>query len=120
MPTYKLTEEKNIIKSDFENEYDPQEYVKTLLDQKKKLKEYVAQKGIYDAKAHNVAEFHPHVLEVEEEKKNEIWLYHENIVSSKQMETLIEVVKENIEKLEKEMKDIEEQTEFKFDLPKEE
>jgi hypothetical protein len=110
---YKL-KGKNIVKSDFEIEYTPEDYTNTLKDVETKLKELEAQQRIYIAKKDNVARNHPHVLNRTEEERNAIWLYQENFVAEKQAEVIIKQLKKDIKDVKKEMKDITEQTGLKF------
>lgn len=114
MAKYEL-KDGNIIKSEFENEYEPVRFIDTLKNIEKKLIEFEAQKKVHDAKADNVARNHPHVLEVSEEKRNEIWLYHENFIASKQFEGLITQLNKDIEGLKAEMEEITKQTGHKFE-----
>lgn len=104
----------NIVKSDFFAEYEPKSFLSALADQEKRLKEAEAQKKIYDAKADNVARNHPHVLKVDEEKRNAIWLFHENYVASKQVDGIIKQIKKNIKGLKSEMEEITKQTGLDF------
>jgi len=115
MITYELRND-HIIKLNCENEYEPAEFKKYLVEQEKKLKEMTAQKKIYDAKKDNVSRNHPHVLEVDDEKRNAIWMYQENYVSSIQAQTMIDAFTKSIEDLKAEMKEIEEQTGYDFEL----
>lgn len=105
---------KNIVKYDFEAEYEPVNYTDTLKDVEKKIVEAEAQNKVYVAKMDNVARNHPYVLEVDEEKRNAIWLYHENFVASKQIEAIIKSLKKSVKDINKEMKEITEQTGLTF------
>lgn len=104
-----------IVKTDFENYYDPKEFVTTLAGVEKKLVEMDAQKRVYDAKADNVARNHPHVLKVDEEKRNAIWLYHENFVAGMQAAKIIKQLRKDIKGLKAEMAEITKQTGHKFE-----
>jgi prefoldin subunit 5 len=103
-----------IEKSDFTISYKPADYNNTKLQTEKRLKELEAQKIIVDAKADNVARNHPHVTKIDEEKRNAIWLYHENFVAGKQLESAIKSIKKGLKDIKKEMTEIESQTECKF------
>lgn len=111
---YKLVKG-NIIKSDFAIEYEPNRFNEALIDQEKKLKEVEAQKKIYEAKSDNVLRNHPHVLKLDEEKRNAVWLFHENFVAAKQVEGIIKQLKKNIKGLKSEMDEITKQTGLKFE-----
>lgn len=104
-----------IVKTDFENYYEPSEFVATLTNVEKKLVEMEAQKKVYDAKADNVARNHPHVLKVDEEKRNAIWIYHENFVAGIQAAKIIKQLKKDIKGLKAEMAEITNQTGHKFE-----
>ena len=71
------------VKTDFEERYNKEDYTAHLAGAEKRLKEMEAQDGVYVAKYENVARNHPFVLEESEERRNAIWLYHENFVASK-------------------------------------
>ena len=103
-----------IKKSDFTSEYSPEDFKSALLQTEKKLTEITAQQKIYNAKAENVVRNHPHVLKLDEEKRNAVWLFHENFVASKQADTIIKALKKDIKGLNNEMKEIEKQTGFSF------
>lgn len=105
----------NIIKTDFSMEYEPASFIAALREQEKKLKEFEAQQGIYNAKRDNVSRNHPFVEEMEEEKRNQVWLYHENFVASKLLEPDIKKLKKNIKGLKSEMEEITKQTGHKFE-----
>lgn len=111
---YQLNKKNQIIKSDFEQIYTKEDFTSVLANAEKKLIEMEAQKKIYDAKADNVARNHPHVLKIDEEKRNAIWLYHENYVASIQANTIIKEIKSGIKNLKAEMKEITNQTGFEF------
>lgn len=104
-----------IEKSDFTQSYKKADYINTKTQTEKRLKELEAQKTVVDAKADNVARNHPHVLKIDEEKRNAIWLYHENFVASKQLEHAIKSIKKGLKDLKKEMSEIEAQTGCKFE-----
>lgn len=104
----------NIVKSDFELEYEPGEFKTSLKNAEQKLKELTAQKSIYVAKADNVARNHPHVEKLSDEQRNAVWIYQENFVASKQADTIIKGLAKNIKLLKKEMAEIEKQTKIKF------
>ena len=114
MPKFKLVKG-NIVKTNFENEYEPREFVDTLRNVEKRLTEAEAQKRVYDAKAANVARNHPSVLRVDEKKRNEIWLYQENFVASFQTAAIIRELKKTIRGLKEEMAEITKQTGLKFE-----
>lgn len=103
-----------IQKSDFISEYEPKEFLNTLRGAEKRLMEAEAQKKIYDAKAENVRHFNPFVEKMEEEKRNAIWMYHENYVASIQIESMIKKLKKDIKGLKNEMTEITKQTGHKF------
>lgn len=103
-----------IEKSDFVNKYEKSAFIETVERLNKNLKEVEAQKAIYDAKADNVRQNHPHVEKLSEEKRNAIWLFHENFVASKQSEGIIKQIKKDLRGIKKEMKEIEKQTGIKF------
>lgn len=105
----------NIVKSDFESEYEPKEFVALVHKEEKELQAAIAQKGIYLAKATNVSQHHPHVLKIDEEKRNAIWLFHENFVAARQTEEIIKAHKKNIKGLKTEMEEITKQTGLKFE-----
>jgi hypothetical protein len=111
---YKLRKN-NIVKSDFELEYEPRNFTDTLLDLKKRLTEMDAQNRVYIAKRDNVSRNHPHVLKRTEEERNAIWLYQENHIANRQAEGIIKGLKKGIKDVEKEMKEITKQTGIKFD-----
>lgn len=111
---YQLNKKNQIIKSDFEQTYSKEDFTSVLANAEKKLIEMEAQKKIYDAKADNVARNHPHVLKIDEEKRNAIWLYHENYVASIQASSIIKEIKSGIKNLKAEMKEITNQTGFEF------
>ena len=113
MTKYKL-KGKNIVKSDFEMEYLPEDYTNTLKDVEKNLVELEAQQKIYVAKKDNVARNHPHVLKRTDEERNAIWLYQENFVADKQVEVLIKQLKKDIKRIKEEMKEITKQTGLEF------
>jgi len=110
---YKL-KDKNIVKSDFELEYEPANFTDTIKDLEKKLTEITAQQKIYIAKADNVARNHPYVLDIDNEKRNAIWLYQENMVATEQAENIIKNLKESIKNIKAEMAEITKQTGYEF------
>ncbi len=112
---YKLNSKKQIIKTDFEERYNPQDFPSTIKRAEQKLKELKAQKDVYTAKCDNVANHYPQVLKVKEEDKNAIWLYHENFVAAKQVESQIKMIEKDLKQLKKEMKEIEKQTGIDFE-----
>lgn len=105
----------NIVKSDFTLEYEKASFTNLLKDLEKKVIEMTAQKKIYDAKADNVARNHPHVLKLDDEKRNAIWLYQENFVASKQAEAILKGLNKDIKGLKSEMSEITKQTGFNWD-----
>lgn len=111
---YVIGKNGNVIKSEFEMEYEPRAFSDALIDVEKRLKEAEAQKRVYEAKAANVSRNHPHVLKVDEEKRNAIWLFHENFVASKQSDIIIKGLKKSIRGLKSEMSEIEKQTGVKL------
>lgn len=104
-----------IEKSEFTQSYKPADYTNAKAQTEKRLKELEAQKTVIDAKADNVARNHPHVLKIDEEKRNAIWLYHENFVAGKQLESAIKSIKKGLKDIKKEMTEIELQTGVKFE-----
>lgn len=103
-----------IEKSDFSVQYEPKAFTEVTDGLKKKITEALAQKKIYEAKADNVLRNHPYVAKVEEEKRNAIWLFHENFVAGKQSDVIIKKLRKDLKDIEKEMKEIETQTGIKF------
>ena len=111
---YKINSKKEIIKTDFEERYNKEDFIRSVSQSETQLKQLEAQAEIYKAKVDNVARNHPHVLKVSEEDKNAIWLYHENFVASLQAEKMIKALKKGIKGVKQEMKEIEKQTGIKF------
>lgn len=114
MAKYQVNKKGEILKTDFEQRYNPEDFKAHLDNAERRLVEAEAQNGIYIAKYENVGRNHPYVLEVSEEHKNAIWLYHENFVASKQIESQIKALKKSIKAVKEEMKEIEAQTGIKF------
>lgn len=110
---YKLKKD-IIVKSDFEFEYNKQDFITALKNVETRLKEMEAQRSIYVAKMDNVSRNHPYVLDVEEEKRNAIWLYHENFVATKQSDKIIKDLKKGLKEIKNEMKEITKQTGLEF------
>jgi len=115
MAKYKLNTKGEIVKTDFEERYNKEDYTAHLAGAEKRLKEMEAQDGVYVAKYENVARNHPFVLEESEERRNAIWLYHENFVASKLIGQQIKGLKKAIKNTKNEMKEIEKQTGIKFE-----
>ena len=103
-----------IEKSDFNQFSTIQDYRDAKVRAEKKIAEIEAQQSIYDAKADNVKRNHPFVLELSEEKRNAIWLFHENFVASKQAGEMKKTMKKALKDLLEEMSDVEKQTGIKF------
>lgn len=117
---YTINDNGEIEKTEFTETFVKEDFTSVLENGKKKLHEMIAQQKIYKAKYANVAEFHPHVLELDDEKRNAVWLYQENFVASLQAQDIIDKLIKGIEDVEKEMKEITEQTGFNFNEVKEE
>lgn len=111
---YKLLEDGSIEKTEFADVYNKEDFLVPLKTAEKKLIELTAQKRIYDAKVENISRNHPYVLDIEDEKKNAIWLYQENFVASIQVAEMIRELNERMGAIKGEMLDIEAQTGIKF------
>lgn len=114
MAKYKL-KNGNIVKSDFEIEYNPKNFVSALESVQQRIKEMEAQNKIYIAKMDNVARNHKHVLKRTDEERNAIWLYQENHIANLEAERIIKELKKGEKAIKKEMEEITEQTKIKFD-----
>lgn len=113
MAKYKLIKGE-IIKTDFEQRYKPEDYTNAIKKSEQAIKELEAQRSVNLAKCENISHFHPEVLETSEEQRNNIWLYHENFVAARELERQIKMIKKNSKSVKDEMKDIEKQTSVKF------
>lgn len=111
---YKINDNGEIEKTEFTETLTKEDFTSVLENGRKKLKEMLAQQKIYKAKAANVAKFHPFVLEMEDEKRNAIWLYQENHVATIQSQDIIDKLEDGIKKVEAEMEEITKQTGFSF------
>lgn len=114
MVKYKINSKKEIIKTDFEERFNKEDFTTHLAVAEKQLKELTAQQDVYKAKYENIERNHPQVTKVSESDKNAIWLYHENKVSYKHMEDKIKQLKKAIKGVKDEMKVIEKQTGLTF------
>ena len=114
MAKYKLNTKGEIVKTDFEQVYNKEDYTNAVAKGEQAIKELEAQRGVNLAKCENISHFHPEVLDVSEELRNHIWLYHENFVAARELERLIKMIKKNSKDIKAEMKEIEQQTEVKF------
>lgn len=112
---YKMSKDgKEIEKSDFTEKYKPDDFRNAVGNAEKRLKEMMAQQRIYKAKMENVSRNNPFVLDIEDEKRNAIWLYQENFVADIKAQEIIDKLKEGIKEIKGEMSEIEKQTKFKF------
>lgn len=114
MSKYRL-KKGNIIKSNFEAEYEPKAFTEELRKQEIALKEAIAQKGIYEAERDNIARHNKFVTKMSDERRNAVWMYQERLVASIQVSESIKALKKNVAGLKKEMREITKQTGEKFE-----
>ena len=64
MAKYKLNTKGEIVKTDFEQVYNKEDYTNAVAKGEQAIKELEAQRGVNLAKCENISHFHPEVLDV--------------------------------------------------------
>jgi uncharacterized protein YlbG (UPF0298 family) len=111
---FKLNKKGQIEKSDFVVIYNKEDFQNALDQGLKKIEELELTKKVHDAKCDNISRNHQHVLKLDEQARNEVWLYQDNYISSKQIENSIKSYKKAMKALKDEVKQVEKETGLKF------
>lgn len=120
MNIYKLVENKEnpedqmIEKSGFTHEFTVSGVQTSYAQIEKAKRELAAQKELEEAKMTNISEHHPKVLELSEEERNAVYLYHQAFVTAKACDMKMEEVKSAEDETNQALIDIEEQTGLKI------
>lgn len=120
MNIYKLIENKEnpedqmIEKSGFTHEFTVTGVQTSYAQIEKAKRELKAQKELEEAKMSNIADHHPYVLELDEEKRNAVYLYHQAFATAKAVEMKMAEVEDAEAETNQALADIEEQTGLKI------